>query len=142
MVERALAQGSGSFPGGVRERRGRLAADDRWGLVDEVVVLQGFHHEQGKVHAARAVALEDGVAHVPAPHRQALAVALFQVAAAYDRPPSVAGKYPLACLHLVVEVREASEAGQRTGDVHERFELPRVHVLPVASDVPPAGEYE
>lgn len=51
------------------ERRGRLAADNRRGLVDELVILEGLHHEQGKVHAARDVALEDGVAHVPAPHR-------------------------------------------------------------------------
>jgi hypothetical protein len=34
-----------SFPGGVRERRGRLAADDRRGLVDERVVLERLHHE-------------------------------------------------------------------------------------------------
>ncbi len=53
----------------MRKRRGRLAADNRRGLVDELVILEGRHHEQGKVHAARDVALEDGVAHVPAPHR-------------------------------------------------------------------------
>src|SRR4051794_41362165 len=66
----------GSSAGGMRERRGRLAADNRRGLVDELVVLEGFHHEQGEVHAARDVALEDGVAHVSAPHGQALALAL------------------------------------------------------------------
>src|SRR2546428_10719597 len=52
-----------SFAGGVCECRGRLAADDRRGLVDELIVLEGLHHEQGKVHAARDVALENGVAH-------------------------------------------------------------------------------
>jgi hypothetical protein len=56
----------------VRERGGRLAADDRRGLVDELVVLEGLHHEEGKVHAAREVALENGVAYVSAPHGQAL----------------------------------------------------------------------
>jgi len=57
------------FVGSVRERRGRLAANNRRGLEDEPVILEGRHHEQGKVHAARDVTLEDGVAHVPAPHR-------------------------------------------------------------------------
>lgn len=69
-----------SVVGGVRERRGRLAADDRRGLVDELVVLEGLHHEQGEVHAARDVALENGIAHVPTPHRQALTLALLEVA--------------------------------------------------------------
>ena len=53
----------------VRERRGRLAADNRRDLMDELVILEGFYHEQRKVHAARDVALENGVTHVPAPHR-------------------------------------------------------------------------
>ena len=58
-----------SLAGSVREGRGRLAADDRRGLVDELVVLDGGHHEQGKVHPAGDVALEDGVTRVAAPHR-------------------------------------------------------------------------
>jgi hypothetical protein len=59
-----LAVGSGS----VRECRGRLAADDRRGLADEILVLEGIHHEQREIYAAREVALEDRVAHVAAPH--------------------------------------------------------------------------
>jgi predicted dithiol-disulfide oxidoreductase (DUF899 family) len=35
-----------SCAGGVRERRGRLTADDRRGFVDELVVLEGLDHEQ------------------------------------------------------------------------------------------------
>src|SRR5205807_4835398 len=108
-----------SFAGGVRECRGRLAADDRRGLVDELIVLEGLHHEQGKVHAARDVALENGVAHVPAPHGQALTLALLEVAAAHDGPPRVAGKHPPARLYLVVEVREASETRERAEDLHD-----------------------
>src|SRR3954452_6280492 len=42
-----------SFSGGVGECRGRLAADDGRGLLDELVVLEGLHHEQGKVHSTR-----------------------------------------------------------------------------------------
>src|SRR6478735_10318746 len=57
-----------SFPGGVGECRGRLAADDRRGLVDELVVLEGLHHEQGKVHSTREVARQDWIAYVLAPH--------------------------------------------------------------------------
>ena len=52
----------------------------------------------GKVHAARDVALEDGVAYVPAPHWQALTLALFVVAPAHDSPPGFAGKHPPALL--------------------------------------------
>src|SRR5688572_10059651 len=60
----------------------------------------------------------------------------------HDCPPRVARKYSPARLHLVVEDREASEAGKRAEDVHERLELPRVHVLAVARDVPPAREHQ
>src|SRR6266436_622578 len=91
----------------MRERRGRLTADNRRGLVDELVVLDGRHHEEGKVHATRDVAFKDRVAHVPAPHWQALAIALLEVAPAHNGPPRVACKYPPACLNLVVEVHDA-----------------------------------
>src|SRR6266699_509453 len=77
----------------MRERRGRLTADNRRGLVNELVVLEGRHHEEGKVHATRHVALENGIAHVPAPHWQALALALLEVAPAHDRPPRVASTW-------------------------------------------------
>lgn len=58
------------------ERGGRLAADNGRGLVYEVVVLKSRHHEQGKVHAAREIALEDGVADVTTLHRHTLARAI------------------------------------------------------------------
>jgi hypothetical protein len=91
----------------VRERGGRLAADDRRRLVDDLVVLERLHHEQGEVHAAREIAVEDRVSHVSAPH------ALLEVTAAHDRPPRVAREHPPARLHLVVEVGEADEARER-----------------------------
>jgi len=47
--------------GHVREGRRRPAADDRRRLVNEIVVLQRLDHEQGKVDASSAVALEDGI---------------------------------------------------------------------------------
>src|SRR6185436_16570956 len=102
----------------MRERRGRLTADNRWGLVDELVVLGGRHHEEGKVHATRHVALEYGIAHVPAPRWQALALALLEVARAHDCPPRVACKHSSGRLNLVVEVHNASEAREPTNDVH------------------------
>src|SRR3954451_17712210 len=83
-----------SFSGGVGECRGRLAADDRRGLVHELVVLEGLHHEQGKVHSTREVARQDWIAYVLAPHGQALAFALLEVATAHDRPPGVTCKHP------------------------------------------------
>src|SRR5215467_12142210 len=101
---------------GVCERRWRLSADDRRRLVDELVVFERLDHEQGEVHAAREAALEDGVAHVPAPHGQALAVALLEVAPAHDGPERVAGEYAPGRLHLVVEVCEASETRERAED--------------------------
>jgi hypothetical protein len=58
------------------------------------------------------------------------------------RSARVAGEHAPARLHLVVEVGEASEAREPAADLHERFELPRVHVLAVARDVPPAREHE
>src|SRR3954452_3283889 len=127
---------------GVRKRRRTLAANDCRSLVNEIVILERLHHEQCEVHPARDVALEDRVAHVPAPHGQALALALFEVAAAHDCPPGVAGEHPLARLDLVVEVRESSEARERAEDLHERLGLPRVDVLAVSSDVPPGREHE
>src|SRR6266496_4435967 len=105
-------------------------------------VREGRHHEQGEVDAARDVALEDRVADVPAPDGKTLALALFEVAPAHDGPARVAGEDPVARLYLVVEIREASEPREWTADLHERLELPRVHVLPVAGDVPAAREHE
>ena len=110
--------------------------------MDELVVLEGLHHEQSEVHTAGEVALEDGVAHVPAPYRQALALAFLEVAPAHDRPAGVAGEHPPAGLHLVVEIGEPRKARERPEDVHEGFDLPRVHVPAVAADVPPAREDE
>ena len=102
-------------------RRGCLAADDRGGLVDELVVLEGLHHEQGEVDAAREVALEDGIAHVPTPHRQAVTLALLEVAPTDDGPSRVAGKHPPTGLHLVVEVGEASQTRERPEHLHDRL---------------------
>src|SRR5690349_446330 len=106
--------------------------------MDQFVMDEGFHHELGEVHPASEVGLQDRVANMSAPHRQALAVALLQVAAAYDGPSGVAGEDPPARVHLVVEVRVAGEFRQWTGDLHDRPEPPRVPVLTVTGDVPPA----
>jgi hypothetical protein len=48
------------FPGGVGQRRGAAAADNGRRFVDQRVVLQGLDHEQGKIHAARQVARQEG----------------------------------------------------------------------------------
>src|SRR3990170_9162859 len=126
----------------MRERRRRPAADDRWGLVNQLVVLEGRHHEQGEVYAPRDVAFEDWVAHMPAPHGQALALTLRQVAPAHDRPPGVAGKHSPTGLHLVVDIHNAKEAHEPGQDLYGPLEPARVHILAVACDVPPAREDE
>src|SRR3954467_11539649 len=104
----------------VRECRGGLAADDRRGLANEILVLEGVHHEQREIYAAREVALEDRVADVATPHGQALTLALFEVAPPHDGPPRVACKHPSARLHLVIEVRVANESCERSSDFHEQ----------------------
>ena len=126
----------------VRKRRGRPTADNCRGLVDQLVILDGLYHEQGKVYAARDIALEDGVAYVPTPHGQSLALALFEIASADDCPPRITGEYSPTCFHLVVEVREANEPRDPAEGTHDPPELPRVYVLAVSGDVPPTREHE
>ena len=72
--------------------------------MDQVVVLDGRDHEQGEVDATRDVAAENGVAHVPAPHWQALGGTLLQLAASHDRPPGVAREDQPAGVHLIIEI--------------------------------------
>ena len=64
---------------GVRERRKRPAANNRRGLVNQFIVLDCRDHKQGKIHAARDVATQDGVTQVPAPEGQALTLAFFEI---------------------------------------------------------------
>src|SRR5919108_4049588 len=103
-------RGLKSVAGGVRERRRRLAADDRRRLVNEFVVRERVHHEKGEVDAAREVALEDWIADVPAPDGQTLALALLEVAPAHDGPERVAAEHAPTRLNLVVQVGESSDA--------------------------------
>src|SRR3990172_1880477 len=126
----------------MRERRRRPAADDRWGLVDQLVVLEGLHHEEGEVYAPRDVAFQDWVAYMPAPHGQALALTLRQVAPAHDRPPPVPLKHSPTALHLVVDIQNAKEPHEPGQDLYGPLEPARVHILAVARDVPPAREDE
>lgn len=90
--------------GCVRERRWSLAANDSGCFLDEFVVRQRFYHEESKVYAARDIAPEYGIADMPAPHGQTLALAFFQVASSNDCPAFVAGKHSPACLDLIIDV--------------------------------------
>ena len=110
--------------------------------MNQFVVLDGLHHEPGEVHPSREVAFEDRVSHVSAPHGQALRLAVLQVAAAHDGPPGVAGEDPLARFHLVVEVDETEESRDAACHLHQRLDLPRVHVLAIARDVVPTREHQ
>ena len=89
------------------KRRGGLAADNGRGLMDELVILESFHHERGKVYSSGHVAFKNGITDVPAPYRQTLALTFFEVASAHDRPLFIAGKHPTACFYLVVNVYSA-----------------------------------
>src|SRR5690242_2106718 len=128
--------------GGMRERRRRGAANNRRGFVDKSVIFESSHHEEGKIHATRDVARQDGVANVPTPDWQTLALTFFEVAPSYNRPPRVARKNAPASLHLVIEVHDARQASKPADDMHEQFDLPRVHVLAISGNVPPAREHE
>ena len=126
----------------MRERRRRFAANNRRCFVDERVIFESCHHEEGKVHAPRDVARQDGVANVPTPDGQTLALTFFEVAPSHNRPPRVACKHAPASLHLVIEVHDAGEASKPADDMHEQFDLPRVHVLAIPCNVPSAREHE
>jgi hypothetical protein len=125
----------GSSPlqkGATRYGRHPAPPDDRRGFLDKVVVIECVHHKEGEVHAAR----EDGVAHVPAPHGQALALALLEVASTHDGPPRVAGEHLPAGFHLVVEISEAVERAERENDVilSGEFSGARFAYLPTERD--------
>src|SRR5262245_56826339 len=79
---------------------------------------------------------------MPAPHRQALTLTLFEIASSYDRPARVTGKHPPARFHLVVEVREACETCETAEDLDDRLEPPGVDVLAIAGNVPPTREHQ
>ena len=96
----------------MRKRRRCSAAANRRGLVDEFVVLEGRHHEEGKVHAARDVTRKDGVAYLPAPHWQALALAFLEVAPAHDGP------------RVSLSNSRARRPGHRVHDARERASRP------------------
>src|SRR5581483_7566364 len=107
-----------------------------------LVVLEGLDHEQREIHTAGEVALEDGIAHVAAPHGQALALALLEPAATRHSPPRVAGEYPPARFHLVVELSHAGQPSDRVESFHREFERPRVGVPAISGDVPSAREQQ
>ena len=89
------------------QRRRCTAADNGRGFVDECVILKGLDHEQGVVYSARDVVGKIGITYVATPHGQTLALAFFKVAATNNCPSRVAGKHPLACFHLIVDVHDA-----------------------------------
>src|SRR5512140_2152961 len=124
------------------ERGGCAASHDGRRFVDQLVPQKRIHHEQGIVSTPRLVALEDGIAYVPAPNGQTLALPFFQVTAAYDGPEGVAGKDAPAGFDLVVDVNDARQAAHPPGDSLLSHERCRVNVLPVARDMPAAGKDE
>ena len=107
-----------------------------------VIVLESLDHEQGIVHAAGEVAGENGIAYVPAPYRQTLALSFLKIASAHDRPSGSAGKDLTARLHLVVKVNEGNDPRKPAGNLLLSLQGRRVHVLAIPRDVPAAGKDE
>ena len=95
-----------------------------------------------KAKSTRRVLLlsEDGITHMPTPHGQALALALFEVASAHDCPQRVAGKHPAARLDLVVNVHKSSETPDPAGGALFPLEPPWIYIPAVTRDVPPTGK--
>jgi len=120
------------------KRRGRTTADDSRGLVNQLIIFESLNHEQGKIYTASDITLENGVAYVPTPDGQTLALALLQAASAYDSPPSITCKNPPACFHLVVDVHKAKKPGDLAAHIQEPRECWRIHILAVACNMPPA----
>src|SRR4051794_8618087 len=108
--------------------------------MNQLVVVDGLHHESGEVHAAGAVAGQDRVAHVSAPHRQTLRFTFLQVAATHHGPPCLTGEDPTARVDLVVEVNETDESRQTSHHPDQCLDLPGVDVSAVTGDVLPGGE--
>src|SRR5215472_16679177 len=79
---------------------------------------------------------------MPAPHRQALTLAFFEVASAHDGPPGIAGEHAPAGFDLVIEVHRPGELGEPSEDTHFPLEPARVDVLAVTGDVPATGEHQ
>lgn len=119
-----------------------LAADDGRRFVHQRVVFEGRDHEQGEVDAAGAVAHEQRVADVTAPHREPLAFTFLEIAPADDRPPRGAREDASAGFDLVVDVGEPKQPRDGPEDRERGLDVPRVDVFAVAGDVPAAGKDE
>jgi hypothetical protein len=78
--------------------------------MNQVVVFQCLHHEQREVYSTGDITFEDGVTHVPTPHRQALALALLEVASSHYAPPRTTLEHPPTGFHLIVNVHDANQA--------------------------------
>jgi hypothetical protein len=69
---------------------------------------------------------------MPAPHRQALALAFFEIAAAHDGPPGIADEHPSACFDLVIEIHRAGKLANSVKHPHLPIEPARVDVFAAA----------
>ena len=104
------------------------------------MIVKGGDHEQGKVHAARDIARENGVADMPAPYGKTLALSFFEIAAADDSPPSVTRKYPSTRFYLVFDLYSPKHPPNPSGSPQSEFESSRIHVQAISRNVPATGE--
>jgi hypothetical protein len=83
-----------------------LTTHNRRRFVHQLVVAERLHHKTSEIHTTGDVAFENGDAHMAAPHRQAVALTLFEIAASHDSSTAVAGKDATARFHLIVQLRK------------------------------------
>ena len=99
----------------LRAHGSRVAANDGWCFVDQLVIRQRIDHEKGEVDPTRQVALQDWIADVAAPDGDALARALLEVASADYGPSRVTGKHASGRVDLISEIHNARAIPTRAG---------------------------
>lgn len=82
--------------------------------MNKSVILERRYHEKGIVYAASDIARQYGIPNMPAPHGEALTIALFKVTSARNCPKRIALKNTSAGLNLVVDVNETCNPSNPT----------------------------
>ncbi len=104
------------------QSRRRLTADNGRRLVNKSVVGERLDHEEREIDAPGQVAFENRIAHMAAPERKPLALALFQIAAAHHRPFFVAGEDAPAGFHLIADIHHTQHFRDPRDDGEDKFE--------------------
>ena len=110
--------------------------------MNKCIILQGCHHEEGKVYTTGKVAGEDGIAYMLTPYRQPLALTFFQIASPHDCPQGVTGKNATTGFNLVIDIYQTGKPANPTGKLLFSLKRPGVDIFTISSDMPATGKYE